>query len=301
MVDGKPVLQFQRRLNHPPEKVWRAVTEPTEMAHWFPANIETELKPGAPMRFSFNGPHTDDMDPAAKFAEGEVLEFDPPRVYAFRWFDSVLRIELVPDGEGCRLYFSQALSNAGTWGDRPATARQAPGWDSCLNVLTARLDDRPAPTMGGDWFRARSEAYIAAFGLATGEIREEPAGRRIRFERDLVLSAEAVWLFLSYGGEPEVGSAPPERFTAPGVPAGAVTAADSPRLLEYGWLTNGEQAGAVRIELGPQEPIGTRLVVTQTVPANGPTAAALAAWQAQLDWVFAGLMGELRPRPATSR
>ena len=46
--EGRTVLRFERRLAHAPDKVWRAVTEPSELAHWFPAKIEAyELRPGA--------------------------------------------------------------------------------------------------------------------------------------------------------------------------------------------------------------------------------------------------------------
>ena len=34
--DGRFVLRFERRLPHPPEEVWRALTEPDRMAAWFP-------------------------------------------------------------------------------------------------------------------------------------------------------------------------------------------------------------------------------------------------------------------------
>ena len=31
-------LQYVRRLAHSPEKVWRALTEGEQLAHWFPAD-----------------------------------------------------------------------------------------------------------------------------------------------------------------------------------------------------------------------------------------------------------------------
>lgn len=52
--------------------------------------------------------------------------------------------------------------------------------------------------------------------------------------------------------------------------------------------------GAVRFELRDQEPIGTRLVVTQTLPAAADTALALAAWHTHLELLFAALHGEVR-------
>ena len=53
-VDGRLVavgdrfqLRFTRKLPHPPEKVWRALTEPKHLAAWFPTDVEGERAPGA--------------------------------------------------------------------------------------------------------------------------------------------------------------------------------------------------------------------------------------------------------------
>lgn len=46
-------LHFERRLKHPPDKVWRAITEPGELRHWFPARINGDRHAGAPLRFVF--------------------------------------------------------------------------------------------------------------------------------------------------------------------------------------------------------------------------------------------------------
>src|SRR6266567_4346167 len=40
-------LTFTRRLAHPREKVWRAVTEPEHLAVWYPQEIVGERKAGA--------------------------------------------------------------------------------------------------------------------------------------------------------------------------------------------------------------------------------------------------------------
>ena len=37
IVDDRSALTFERRLAHSVERVWRAVTEPAELAHWFPS------------------------------------------------------------------------------------------------------------------------------------------------------------------------------------------------------------------------------------------------------------------------
>ena len=39
-VDGRPALRVERRLNHSVERVWRAITEPQELARWFVAEAQ---------------------------------------------------------------------------------------------------------------------------------------------------------------------------------------------------------------------------------------------------------------------
>lgn len=55
--DGRPAVRFQRIYPHAIERVWAAVTEPTELAHWFPSTVKIELRPGGTIEF-FDDPHT---------------------------------------------------------------------------------------------------------------------------------------------------------------------------------------------------------------------------------------------------
>ncbi|MGI8921519.1 MAG: SRPBCC domain-containing protein [Solirubrobacteraceae bacterium] len=68
-------LRFTRALAHPPEKVWRALTEPEDLAAWFPTTIEGQRVAGAALRFAFPF----EMPPI----EGEMLRYDPPSVLEF--------------------------------------------------------------------------------------------------------------------------------------------------------------------------------------------------------------------------
>lgn len=280
-VDGHPVLLFERTLAHTPERVWRALTDPAEMATWFPAGVETVPEVGAPMRF------TPDM--RGEFAEGRVLEWDPPAVYAFRWARSVLRFELVAVTGGCLLRFSHTLSGTDTTGDRPSIARQGPGWEQCLDGLAAVLDGSALPERDGRWFLGRAEAYVEEYGLADGTAAPDGDGVEVRFERDLVQAPDVVWSALTEGDPPITGEAAPVRFAHGYLEPGAVTRVEPGRQVEYAVA-----GGAVRFELRDQEPIGTRLVVTQTLPAAADTALALAAWHTHLELLFAALHGEVR-------
>lgn len=178
VVGGKPVLRFERRLNHPPAKVWRAVTEPGELAHWFPAEVDYELKPGAPIIF-----RDESMGPEP--TTGEVLEADPPKVFVFSWDDNVFRIEIVPDGDGSVLHFSQTLGASDQWGDERFAAQHAAGWDVCLDSLRAWLD---GTERGDDDWAERNEYYVEAWGLARGTVEDG----RLRFERVLIQPANEV-------------------------------------------------------------------------------------------------------------
>lgn len=287
-IAGQPVLRFERHLPHSPGKVWRALTDPTQLRGWFPAVVDTELRVGATMWFTFEG---DDVS-----TYGEVLELDEPRVYAFRWNDDVLRFEVVPQPEGCLLVFTHALG--GDWNGRLGAGRNAAGWDVCLDGLRAQLDGEPF-AQPDDWL-PRTEAYVERFDLATGEMEQHGETSIVRFARDLMWRpVQDVWDLLVEGTEVEMGAAPPLRSTNGYVPAGTVSAVHAPRKLEYEWLHDGEPAGRVHWELAHDPATGSRVVLTQTVPTELadvlPTA--LAAWHVHLELLFAAVLGEVRCWP----
>jgi uncharacterized protein YndB with AHSA1/START domain len=121
-IDGKPAVRFERVYPHPVERVWRSVTEPDELAHWFPTTVEVDLREGGAMAFRFPEGEIGPM-------EGSVVELDPPRRFAFLWGAELLRFDLAPDGDGCRLTLTHVISNA------DEAARNAAGWHVCLDKL----------------------------------------------------------------------------------------------------------------------------------------------------------------------
>ncbi len=125
-IDGRPAVRFERRLAHPVDAVWRVVTDPAELAHWFPSEVVVELRAGGAMRFTFG--------PGAVY-DGEVVELDPPHLFAFLWGVDLLRFELAPDGDGTRLTMLHVLNEEG----EPAAAKVAAGWHLCLDAMARRL------------------------------------------------------------------------------------------------------------------------------------------------------------------
>jgi uncharacterized protein YndB with AHSA1/START domain len=283
-IGGKTVLRFERRLAHPPEKVFRAISEPAELAHWFPARMEAELRPGAPIRFTFE---EDDAEAPA----GEILEVDPPKLLVYTWGDDVLRWEIVPAGDGCRLLFSQTIAEDGLSGGRAGAARNAAGWDVCLARLSARLDGEACG--GPEWFPL-FEGYVERFGLGEGIAEQSGDGFVLRFERDVVHPPADVWRLLTEGAEQSVGAEPARRLWHDRAAPGRVLAVEPGRLLEY----DAEPAGRVRWELRLRFP-GSLIVVTQTLPAAHAALrpAALAAWQVHLELLVAALQGSERCWP----
>ncbi len=59
-----------------PSAVWDALTDPQELAAWFGAEADIDLRPGGAVRFLW---------PDGTERRGLVIELDPPRRFAFRW------------------------------------------------------------------------------------------------------------------------------------------------------------------------------------------------------------------------
>jgi uncharacterized protein YndB with AHSA1/START domain len=141
-----PTLTFERRLSHPVDRVWSAITEPSELGHWFPSKIVVEeLAPGAALSFEFEDMPLD----APSTMTGRVTDFDPPRVFAFTWGEDHLRFELEPTDGECTLRLTVAL------GTRDKAARDAAGWHVCLDRLDEQLGSEHA---AGEW-RAYYDEY----------------------------------------------------------------------------------------------------------------------------------------------
>jgi len=125
-----PRLRFTRHLAHPPAKVWRALTEPDELSHWFPGGA----------------------------IDGEIVEREDERVLEFRWGTDRVRFELEPDGDGTRLTLLDTLEALGK------AARDGAGWHVCLDELERRLDGTSSEASTSDQWRDVHPHYVDEFG-----------------------------------------------------------------------------------------------------------------------------------------
>lgn len=250
-VDGRAVLWMQRRLAHPPEKVWRALTDPTELSQWFPATVSMAPAVGAEVSFDFG----DGASP-----DGEILALEPAQVFEFTWHGEVLRFDLQADGDGCLLTFTH------TFDDRPGAASFASGWRGCLDALGQLIAGEPVAHVRPS--AELHDSFVEAFGLDEGTIEQtSDGGWRARFERQLTQPAERAWETL-VADPPEVGGAPPPALTTGAVPAGRVTSVEPPGRLSYEWRHADQPAGEVRWELSDERGTGhgARLVLTVIGP-----------------------------------
>ncbi|NGO75516.1 toxin-antitoxin system toxin subunit [Streptomyces sp. YC504] len=264
-ADGRNALVMRRRLAHPPAAVWAAVTEPKQLAQWFPSEVSVELKPGGTVGFHFPGEDGPGMT-------GRVTDADEPHVFAFTWGEDHLRWEITPEGEGSLLTLTH------TFGDRFGGASFASGWHLCLTALGQVLDGVPVdvePDRG-----ELHEAYLEQFDLGRGEID----GTTVRFERQLLRPADGVWSELAGGAPVSEGSAVPQGFTAPAYEQGHVTEVREPEVLSYR-TPSGE---LVRWKFGAGTGHGARLVLT--VDGSGDPRHARDAWHERIERLAARML-----------
>ncbi len=133
LSDGRAYVVFEREYAHPVERVWAALTDPAELAQWFPG-FTVELRVGGHYEIRFGNdcegpPHV----------SGTVSKCDPPNCLqcgSIRW-------ELTATQTGCRLVFSDIL-----WFEGPRTNTDIcnsvlGGWHHYLDLLASLLRGEP--------------------------------------------------------------------------------------------------------------------------------------------------------------
>lgn len=156
-ADGRPAVQFRRTYPYPPERMWSAIVDPGELAHWFPAAVSLQPRVGG--RIEFSG------DPHVEARSGTVLAFDPPSRLAYTWGRGELRFDLEADGTGgCTLTLLHVLESP------DAAALNAAGWSVCLAELDKHVRgavaNGPHSATAEPWQRYY-DRYVAA-GMPTG-------------------------------------------------------------------------------------------------------------------------------------
>jgi uncharacterized protein YndB with AHSA1/START domain len=105
-AEGTRTVMIERVFPHPPEKLWRALTENPLIAQWL---VKNDFAPEVGRKFQFR------FDPVAKWngvIDCEVLVLDPLRRLAYSWstlgLDSVVRFTLTPAEGGTHVRMEQS-------------------------------------------------------------------------------------------------------------------------------------------------------------------------------------------------
>lgn len=106
-------ISFEFNLQHPPEKVWRALTDPVLLAEWLLPVVGHKLELGA--AFTFNAPPQPGWDGVVKC---RLREIEAQRKLSYTWvvgdpgsefcIDTVVTFTLTPTATGTRLSLVQS-------------------------------------------------------------------------------------------------------------------------------------------------------------------------------------------------
>ena len=151
-------LVLVRDLAHPPEKVWRALTDPDEIREWAPFDADRNLGSVGTATLTTVGSPTPHVTPA------QIKRADPPRSLEFTWGGQDIRWQLEPSAKGTRLTLWHNI-------DRNFIAMGAAGWHLCIDVMDRFIDGHPIGRIVGPdalkfdgWHRLHEE-YAKQFGV----------------------------------------------------------------------------------------------------------------------------------------
>ncbi|MEP6730954.1 MAG: SRPBCC domain-containing protein [bacterium] len=103
--DGTIAFEFD--LQHPPQKVWRALTDPVLLAEWLLPVVGFKLEPGTV--FSFTAQPQASWDGVVHC---RILEIEPYRKLGYAWvvggIDTVVTFTLTPSASGTLLSLVQS-------------------------------------------------------------------------------------------------------------------------------------------------------------------------------------------------
>lgn len=121
----------EREIAHPPEKIWRALTQPHLMEEWL---MNTDFAPEIGRKFTFRRQPNPDVDIVI---DCQVLEIEPHRTLSYSWsafgLESVVTFTLEPVSNGTLLRMEQA-------GFRPDQDRAYKGAMASWKQFIAKLD-----------------------------------------------------------------------------------------------------------------------------------------------------------------
>jgi uncharacterized protein YndB with AHSA1/START domain len=155
--DGETwTLVLTKDLRHPPEKVWRALSEPAHLREWAPFDASGDLGKVGTVDITWVG--------APAPIATRITRADAPKVLEYELGGKAMRWELEKRDGGTRLTLWAII-------DRPFIPMGAAGWHIAFDVLERLLDESPIGRIAGaqamqfdGWQRLNVE-YAKQFGI----------------------------------------------------------------------------------------------------------------------------------------
>lgn len=130
-------IRMRRRLDAPPDRVYRTWADPEELARWFPERIEGGLAVGSRCVLVWSD----------RRVWWEVTQARPNRDFAFRWpwlpderLVTDVRVTIEPAGYGSRLELEDGPFPLDVPGAIDAWAEAIEVWSDALAKLRAHID-----------------------------------------------------------------------------------------------------------------------------------------------------------------
>jgi uncharacterized protein YndB with AHSA1/START domain len=136
-------LRYERYFPHPPEKVWKAITDPEEVSQWFSTTAKIDARLGGTLEYI--------AVPVGFRRTGSILEWNPPHVFEHEMHvdphpqlpkgdpESVIRWELA------RHDYDTIVTVTHSRLVKDTSIRFAIGWHSFLDRLAAQLNGENLP------------------------------------------------------------------------------------------------------------------------------------------------------------
>jgi uncharacterized protein YndB with AHSA1/START domain len=157
--ENKWTLVLVRELQHSPEKVWQALTDPLHLREWAPFDADGNLGiAGSRVKLTTVGA------PMLHVTETTVTRADAPKLLEYNWggFDMRWKLEAIVGGTRLTLWTNI---------DRRYIAMGAAGWHICFDVLDHLLAGRPIGRIVGPegmkfpGFQRLHAEYAKQFGV----------------------------------------------------------------------------------------------------------------------------------------
>jgi len=130
----------------PPERVFQALIDPKQVMQWWTSDtcqidlFEMDARRGGRWRYATKQSTLNVNDVSKFHCQGEVLEFDPPRLLAYTWIANwhddktrrtTVRWELTPEAGGTRV----KVTHSGLAQEAVARKDYSEGWPGVVEML----------------------------------------------------------------------------------------------------------------------------------------------------------------------